>query len=104
MKINQTGKSALEACERVVGCGFTVLKSYEIGSTQAPGNAASIQVVGGHFHSDAIAGGEANPALAHFAADSGEDHVFIVQLDPEHSVGQRLEHRCHHFNRVFFAQ
>jgi hypothetical protein len=34
----------------------------------------------------------------------GEHLVLVFQFDPKHRVGQRLDHRCYHFNGVFFWQ
>jgi predicted urease superfamily metal-dependent hydrolase len=69
---------------------------------QAPGDARFIQIVRGHFHFDAVAGGEANPAFAHFAADGGEDHVFVVEFDAEHGSRQYGVDAPFYFN-VFFS-
>jgi hypothetical protein len=30
--------------------------------------------------------------------------MLVFQFHPEHGIGQRLNHRCHDFNCVFFAQ
>jgi hypothetical protein len=30
--------------------------------------------------------------------------MLVFQFHPEHGIRQRLKHRCHHFNRVFFTQ
>src|SRR5258708_23524245 len=29
--------------------------------------------------------------------------MFVFQFHPEHGIGQRFQHRCHNFNRVFFT-
>jgi hypothetical protein len=30
--------------------------------------------------------------------------MLVLQLHPEHCIGQRFHYHCHYFNRVFFAQ
>ncbi len=54
----------------------------------APCNAGAVEVVGGHLHADAVADAEADEALAHLAADGGEDHVLVVELDAEHGAAK----------------
>ena len=50
----------------------------------------------------AVAGGEADPAFAHFAADSGEDHMLVVQFYPKHGSGEDGVNAAFHFNTLFF--
>ena len=47
-----------------------------------------VDVVRRHLKLHAIASGEANEALAHFARDVGEDGVVVSQLHPEHGPGE----------------
>ena len=68
---------------------------------EPPNDAGFVQVVGGHFHFDAVAGGDADPALAHFAGDGREDHVFVVQFDPEHRSGQDRLDAAFYFDMLF---
>src|SRR6516164_10111497 len=57
-------------------------------SLQAPNDARFVQIVGRHFHFDAVANGESNPAFAHFAADGRQNEVLVVELDAEHGARQ----------------
>ena len=52
---------------------------------------ASRQVVGRQLHQDAIPGKDPDVVHPHLPRDVGQDPVPVVQLDPEHGVGKRLE-------------
>src|SRR4051812_15937413 len=54
-------------------------------------DATTGQVVGRELHDHAVLGQDADVVLAHLAADVGEHPVPVLQLDPEHRVGQRLD-------------
>src|SRR3954465_6896212 len=54
-------------------------------------DATAGQVVGRELHDHAVLGQDADVVLAHLAADVGEHPVPVLQLDPEHRVGQRLD-------------
>ena len=69
---------------------------------EAPGDAGLVQVVRGHFHFDAVAGGNANPAFAHLAANGREDHVFVWQFDAEHGAREHDRDDAFYFNMLFF--
>jgi len=71
-------------------------------SPQPPDDACLVQIVGGHFHFDAVAGGEPDPAFAHFSADSGQHDVVIVELNSEHRSGQNRMHDTFDFDMFFF--
>src|SRR5271165_5512196 len=66
-------------------------------------NPSAIQVVGRKFDRDFVSWQNADEILAHLAGNVRQYLVFIFELHLEHGIGQRLDHRCHHFNRVFFA-
>src|SRR3954470_13336192 len=53
-------------------------------------DASAGQVVGRELHDHAVLGQDADVVLAHLAADVGEHAVPVLQLDPEHRIGQRL--------------
>src|SRR3954451_21611439 len=53
-------------------------------------DATAGQVVGRELHDHAVLGQDADVVLTHLAADVGEHPVSVLQLDPEHRVGQRL--------------
>ena len=69
---------------------------------EAERDSALGEVVGRHFHVHAVAGEDADAVLAHLAGGVGEHFVVIVQLDPEHRIGEQLGHRPRKFNKVFF--
>ena len=69
---------------------------------QPPGNARLVEVVGRHFHFDAVANGQAHPAFAHFAADGGEDDVLVVEFDTKHRAGQNGLDPTFDFDVFFF--
>src|SRR4051794_32252847 len=54
-------------------------------------DATAGQVVGRELHDHAVLGQDADVVLAHLAADVGEHPVPVLQLDPEHRIGQRLD-------------
>ena len=67
---------------------------------QAIDDARLREVVGRHLHLHTVAGGQADKAFAHLAADVGEDLVLVVQLHPEHRAGQ--DDRDVAFDREWF--
>jgi hypothetical protein len=71
-------------------------------SPQAPGDSTFIEIVRGHLHFDTVARGEADPSLAHFAANSGEHHVLVVKFDPEHGSRQNQRDYTFDFDMSFF--
>src|SRR4051794_13383755 len=54
-------------------------------------DATAGQVVGRELHDHAVLGEDADVVLTHLAADVGEHPVSVLQLDPEHRVGQGLD-------------
>src|SRR4051794_39248860 len=54
-------------------------------------DATAGQVVRRQLHDHAVLGQDADVVLPHLAADVGEHPVPVLQLDPEHRVGQRLD-------------
>ena len=70
--------------------------------SEPPNNARFIQIVRRHLQFDPISRGEANPPLAHFAADGGEHHVFIVEFHAEHRSRQDDRNDAFNFNMIFF--
>src|SRR5579859_1738861 len=68
-------------------------------------NASAFQVVGTQFHRYAVAGEDADEILPHAPRNVGQHFVATgLELHFEHCIRQRLEHRRHDFNRVFFGQ
>lgn len=74
------------------------------GLFEPPDNAGLVQIVGGHLHFHAVANSEADPALAHFSGDDGQDEMFIVQLDAEHGSGQHSLNDAFNFDGHFFHE
>src|SRR5689334_2531189 len=60
-------------------------------SLVAVDDATAGQVVRRQLHDHAVLGQDADVVLPHLAADVGEHPVPVLQLDPEHRVGQRLD-------------
>src|SRR5579872_5513700 len=69
---------------------------------EAEGDPALGQVVRRHLDIDPIAGEDTDAVLAHLARRMREDDVVVVELDPEHRVGQELGHRSGELNQLFF--
>jgi len=67
-----------------------------------PNNSGLVQVVRGHFHFDAVAGGQPNPTFAHLSRYSGQHQVFVVQLHSKHRTWQNGVNHPFYFNRHFF--
>src|SRR4051812_34346571 len=61
------------------------------GSLVAVDDATAGEVVGRELHDHAVLGQDADVVLPHLAADVGEHPVPVLQFDPEHRVGQRLD-------------
>src|SRR5437868_10547308 len=79
------------------------LTSERRGSFISINNAPTVQVVRRELYRDFIAGQNANEVLAHLSRDMRQNLVLVFQFHFEHGIGQRFNHRCHDFNRVFFA-
>src|SRR5919107_3450981 len=60
-------------------------------SLVAVDDATAGQVVGRELHDHAVLGQDADVVLPHLAADVGEHPVPVLQLHPEHRVGQGLD-------------
>src|SRR6266851_513440 len=66
-------------------------------------NPPAIQIVRRKLNCNFISRQNANEILAHLAGNMRQNLVFVFQFHLEHGIRQRLQHRRHHFNRVFFA-
>jgi hypothetical protein len=66
-------------------------------------NSTSGQVVGGQLHRDLVARQNPDVVHPHLARHVGQDPVAVVQLHPEHRVGQRLHHSALHLDCVFLG-
>src|SRR6478672_12005754 len=73
------------------------------GLLQAVGDSAAGQVVGRKLDPDAVPRQDPDEVHPKLAADVGQDAVAILQLDGEHRVGQRLDDRPFHFDRITFG-
>src|ERR1700689_2382961 len=60
----------------------------------------SVKIVRRQLGADAIAGEDADAKAAHLAGYVPEHDVIVVQLDPEHGVGQPLDHLALEFDLV----
>jgi len=79
-----------------VGLGWGILAFAEY-------DAATRQVVGRKFDFDPIAGNDADVILSHLAGEVGQDDVSILNLHPEHGVGEGFSDNAFHFDRFFFV-
>src|SRR5436190_2587728 len=61
------------------------------------------EVVGRQLHPDTVAGQNPDEIHPQLAADVGENPVAVLELDREHRVGKRLDHRSFHFDRVLLG-
>src|SRR6201999_2454440 len=69
---------------------------------EAECDAALGEVVGRHFHIHAVSGEDANPVLAHLAGGMRQILVLVVELNPEHCVGQEFMDRPRELDQIFF--
>jgi len=60
-------------------------------------------VVGRHFHSNAVAGGEADKMFAHLAGDMCQNLVLVVKDNAKHGSGQDSLNCPFQFDRLFGA-
>ncbi len=80
----------------------TPRRSSDAALLEAPDDAGFVEVVGGHFHFDAVADGEPDPAFAHFAGDGGQDEMFVFEFDAEHGSGENGMDDAFDFDGYFF--
>src|SRR5579864_7995247 len=66
-------------------------------------NPPAVQVVGRKLHRNLVAGQDTNKILAHLTGYVSQNLVLVLQLHPEHGIGQRFQNHRHYFNRVFFT-
>src|SRR6185503_18370908 len=64
------------------------------------GDAAAAEVVGRELDLHAVAREDPDVVHSHLPRDVGEDLVPVLELDAEHGVGQRLDHRSLYQNCV----
>src|SRR5262245_56988265 len=58
------------------------------------------QIVGGQFYLHPVAGQDPDEVHPHLAGDMGQHPVAILQLHPEHRIGQGLDHRALDLDRI----
>src|SRR6266436_4959134 len=63
-------------------------------------NPAARQIVRRKLHGDFVSRQNPDEILAHLTGNVRQDLVLVFQLDAEHRVRQRLDHRGHDFNGV----
>src|SRR5690606_16545564 len=81
------------------GRTFMALASSPLAVRDAPAR----QVIGRQFHRHPVAGQDADEVHAHLARNMAEHLVAVVQLHPEHGVGQRLDDSALHLDHIVFA-
>ena len=72
------------------------------GSALAEDDASASQVVRRKLDLDPVSGNDADVVFPHLAGQMGQDDVSILNLYPEHGVGERLSDHAFHFDRFFF--
>src|SRR3954449_12810848 len=66
------------------------------------GDSTSAEVVRCELNLDAVSGQDADVVHAHLSGDVGQHLVAVLELDPEHGVGERLDDCPFEDDRVFF--
>src|SRR6266403_2208390 len=66
-------------------------------------NPAARQIVRRKLHCDLVSRQNPDEILAHLAGNVRQNLVLVFQLDAEHRVRQRLDHRRHDFNGVLLG-
>ena len=66
-------------------------------------DATTAEVVRRELNLDAISGKDSDVVHPHLPADVGEHLVAVLELDPEHGVGERLDHRAFQHDRIFLG-
>src|ERR1700709_438957 len=76
-----------------LGWTFTISSSLPalLGSLVAVDDPAARQVVRRQLHDDLVLGEDSDVVLTHLPADVCQDLVPVLELDPEHRVGQGLD-------------
>ncbi len=63
----------------------------------------AVEIVGGELTADAISWKDPDAKAPHLAGHVPEYDVIVVELYPEHGIGQRLDHLALEFNLVFLC-
>src|SRR5256886_5667977 len=66
-------------------------------------NPAARQIVWRKLHRDFVSRENPDEILAHLAGNVRQNLVLVLELNAEHRVWQRLDHRRHHFNGVLLG-
>src|SRR5271157_3575827 len=66
-------------------------------------DASPRQVIRRKLNRNLVSRQDADEILAHPPRDVREHLMLVLQFHPEHGIGQRLDHRRHHLNRVFLT-
>src|SRR5881628_2767246 len=89
----------LQCSQRTLTDGRSFLVSALL---EAISDAPPREVVRRQLDLHAVARQDADEVHPHLPADVREHLVSVLELDPEHRVGQRLHHRALDLDRVFF--
>src|SRR5690242_20577614 len=65
-------------------------------------DATAGQVVGRQLDRHLVPGKDLDEVHPHLPGDVGEHHVLVLEFDPEHRVGQGLDHRAFDLDAFFF--
>jgi len=69
-------------------------------SSESVGDATAGEVVRRKLDADPVTWQDPDEIHPQLAADMGEHPVAVLQLDREHGVGERLDDRSFHFDRI----
>jgi hypothetical protein len=67
-------------------------------------DATAAEIVRRDLDQDPVTRKNADEILSHLAADMSKHLVLVLQLNPEHGIGQRFHHCGFELNGFFFAQ
>src|SRR5271156_4521140 len=81
-----------------------LLLTFKTALLVAVNDPATGQIVWAELHRHSITGQDADKILPHASRNVRQNLVLVLKLDFKHRVGQRLNYRCHYFNRVFLRQ
>src|SRR5690606_26233074 len=81
----------------------TAVPATPVRSAGAVSDAAVGEVVRRQLDGDRVAGEDTDVMLAHLAGDVSGHDMAVLQLDPEHGIGQGLDDFALHLDRLFFC-
>lgn len=77
-------------------------ENQETGLFFAINDSAAGEVVGGKPDADFVAWNDSDIVFSHFARKVGKDYMAVLQLDPEHGIGESFANDSLHLYGFFF--